>query len=127
MKGKHMGLNAHIYKNGGATHGGVVSSVADEVTIVNCDGPFDPLPTTPPVIVKSGPGNRNDGRPRHVIAVPATKDTNGNWVELTDTGKCRMCGGTFVATSDSRFHDLVERLGGARGTAISMHDVFSEC
>lgn len=121
-----MGLHASIYKNKGYTYNGVVSSKADEVTVVNCDGPFEPSPAEPPVIVKLGPGNRNDGRPRHVIAVPAVKNADGHWVETTDTGKCRMCGGTFINTSDSRFHELIERLGGVRGVAISMHDVFSE-
>lgn len=120
-------MHANIYQSRHGSFGGVVSGNALEVTIVNCDGPFDPSLECPPVIVTLGPGNRNDGRPRHVIAVPATKNADGAWVEMTESGKCRMCGGTFVATSDSRFHEMVERLGGARGTAISLHDVFSAC
>jgi len=122
-----MGLHANIYKNAGATYGGLVSTHAENVTVVNCRGPFEPSPDAPAVLVVLGPGNRNDGRPRHVIAVPAVKHESGEWIEMTDTGRCRMCGGTFVATSDSRLHELVEHLGGVRGAAISMHDVFSEC
>ena len=118
-----MGLIAEIYKSSGSNcSADGISNRFNSVTIVNAEGPFDPAEDRPAVLLILGPGNRVGSGPKHVIAVPA-EFVNGRWVELKGQGS-RMNGGTFIATSDSRYHELVERLGGVRGTAISFHDRF---
>lgn len=113
-----MGLNASIFKSDlGDCSAGGISATHNNVNLVNADGPFDPNDKHPPCMLIRGAGHG------HVICVPA-ENVGGRWVELRKQGASRMCGGTFVSTSDSRFHDLVDRLGGRRGTAVSFHDRF---
>lgn len=118
-----MGLIANIHKhNGQSCSLNGLSERFNDVVIVNADGPFDPTPTMPAVMLIRGPGGNG-----HVIAVPAMlaarNDKAAQWVEMTDMGS-RMNGGTFIHSSDSRFHELVAKLGGQRGTAVSFHDRF---
>jgi hypothetical protein len=114
-----MGVNANILKhNAESFSSGGISENYNDVCIVNANGPFDPNETHPAVLIVRGPGGNG-----HVIAVPAEKNKSGKWVESKGKGS-RMFGGTFINASDSRFHDLVESLGGLRGTAIGFHDRF---
>jgi len=116
-----MGLRAEIFKSAvlGDCSGGGISGRFDTVTLVNCDGPFMPREDAPAVMLINGPGSRD-----HVIAVPAELDTaTATWVQ-SRPGGVRMFGGTFINSSDSRYHDRVAELGGVRGTAVQFHDRF---
>jgi hypothetical protein len=115
-----MGLHADILlpKDGRDSSLNGFSAKFKQVTIINADGPFKPSATAPPVELIRGPGGSG-----HVIAVPV----NSEFADVPHTDKMwRMASAGFVHTSDSRFHDLVARLGGTRGTAISMHDRFED-
>ena len=85
-----MGMIASVFRSdlGDCSMKGV-SSRATKVCVVNVDGPFDPDAETPAVrLVKRKHGN--------VVAIPVGLDE----FEV-------MFGGTFVSTSDSRFHEAV--------------------
>jgi hypothetical protein len=113
-----MGLLAWIYKaNGMDCSNGGISETADRVVIVNAEGPFKPGDALPAVMLVVGPGGGG-----HVIAVPAVPSHAVGWRE--EERGCRMFGGSYVAASDSRFSDLVRRLGGQPYTAIGLHDRF---
>lgn len=117
-----MGLHASIYKNKGQDFSAKgISSRANEVTVVNASGPFDPSDNAPAVLLIVGPGRHKGGSP-NIIAVPAVKTTKG-WEELKNSGASRMCGGTFVSTSDDRLAELIHKLGGV-GSIVSFHDRF---
>lgn len=106
-----MGLIANIYKNGGTdcSNGGL-SSRYDKVTVVNVDGPFDPADDRPAVMLL--PGNL----PGVAKVVPVV---GGNVAQTHGP----MMGGCYVATSDSRFVEAVERITGARFYgAVALHD-----
>jgi hypothetical protein len=101
-----MGLLAWIYDSplGNCSNKGL-SSKFKEVCIVNVDGPFSPSEKTPAVrLVKRKWGN--------IVAIP---------VGLEDSGT--MFGGAYVATSDSRFSQAVEKLSGyEHGFPVALHD-----
>lgn len=108
-------LTAGIYKHGRKCANGGISDRHDLVTVVNAEGPDDrPMPNAPPVILVS----RRDG---DCVAYPASKGENG-WE--VDGGQYRyMFGGTYIATSDSRFSDAVQgKTGGYFYGAIPLHD-----
>jgi hypothetical protein len=43
----------------------------------------------------------------------------GEWIEAPGWW---MMGGNYAATSDSRFSDAIEAIGGTRGMAVKIHD-----
>ncbi|USN14496.1 hypothetical protein DOMOVOI_00210 [Brevundimonas phage vB_BpoS-Domovoi] len=118
-----MGLIVSIYRRAAADHpgdiikldsvdctnGGVTSKVA-QLTLVNVDGPFDPNPSRPAAYLVKG------NVPGAVKIVPATDtgEMDTRWL---------MAGGNYAGTTDSRFNEAVERLGGPRfGGPVSVHD-----
>lgn len=110
-----MGLILEVFKcrYGDCSAGGISHDHA-EVTAVNCEGPFDPTPERPAVIIES-----------HVAgclrAIPATDD--GKPKKFPGAGP--MFGGTYVACSDSRFSQKVAQLLGHKFYgAVAFHDRF---
>lgn len=107
-----MGLLAYVYRTGrisDCSNGGISASF-HEVTIVNVEGPCDPSPAAP--AVKLVPG----AFVGTALIVPCNKPE----------GRIGpMMGGAYVATSDSRFSNAVERLTGHPFYgAVPFHDRF---
>lgn len=75
------------------------------LTLVNVSGPFEPSDDAPAALLIQGPG-------KTAIITPADDYTEG----------AQMFGGTFGATSDSRFQQAVEALVGVSHFAVSIHD-----
>jgi len=111
-----MGTIVHVYRSAAfddASNGGI-SSNHSALTVVNAEGPFEPSPSRPAVILRKGPLGT-------VHIVPSVKDENGVWGY--DRTKQFMSGGNFAATSDGRFHDAVKRVSGSSiYGAIAIHD-----
>lgn len=103
-----MGLRAHIYKHEGRdfSNGGI-SEHADEVTITNIDGPFEPSDDAPAVLLVSG----NLPRTAKIVPVGAPEGVVGP-----------MAGGTYVSTSDSRFAEAVQGYTGSYQNVVALHD-----
>lgn len=116
-----MGLNAYIVRHGtGDFSGKGLSSTHDEVCIVNVDGPFEPDLRHPAVMLI-------EGALFSVIAVPAAThgaESDYSYIPSKFTGLVGpMFGGTYIATSDSRFGHAIEALLGHRFYgAIPFHD-----
>jgi hypothetical protein len=80
---------------------------ADKVTLVNVEGPFEPSDGRPAALLVDGPrGSKN--------IKPATRDAKGGWVIAP--GRF-AAGGSYVATTDTRFGEAVGFYG-----AVSLHD-----
>lgn len=112
-----MGLNVIVYRSnalGDCTNGGI-SSKYDTLTVVNVEGPFEPSRDRPAVMLVQGPGAQWNANP---IIVPAIWTGDG-WREAPGPF---MAGGNFADTSDSRFADAIQALGGTRGMAPKIHD-----
>lgn len=109
-----MGLHASIYKHPlyrRCANGGI-SERCDEVCVVNVEGPFEPDDRHPAVILDSH-------RKGIVRIVPAFR-RDGAWVAVEGW---LMDGGAYVATSDSRFREAIERLTGSDFYgAVALHD-----
>ena len=118
-----MGLTVSIYRAARAdrsgdrlklddvdcTNGGVSSRVA-RLTLTNVDGPFEPNPDAPAALLIKG---NMAGAVRIVPQGPEGEVIPG-WL---------MFGGNYAGSSDSRFHEAVERLGGPRfGGPVAIHD-----
>ena len=104
-----MGLRANIYRSdlGDCSNNGI-SSRAQNVTILNCDGPFEPTFDAPAVVLERGVF---DGT---VVARPYYEGDSKPWF---------MAGGTFIGTSDARFSRKVEEIiGGRFYGAVPFHD-----
>jgi hypothetical protein len=113
-----MGLLASIYRSGrGDFSNGGISGQAERVCIVNIAGPFTPDEDTPAVMLV--PGNLRGT----VKAVPAVPIGDG-YVPMAPADMIGpMDGGTYVATSDSRFGDKIAELCGVRFYgAVALHD-----
>ena len=83
------------------------------VTVLNIDWPFEPTPDAPAALLTQ---NALGGP----IIVPAFIDELGNAQPVKRGGMIGpMFGGTFAASSDSRFGRATEQSG-----AISIHDRF---
>ena len=109
-----MGIIADIYEgkgNGNCSANGI-SVRFKHVCIVNASGPFEPRDGMPGVRIEKHPAGERYG----IRAVPVE----------SGEGVGPMFGGCYVATSDSRFWDLVEELlGGDRHHgAVALHDRF---
>lgn len=103
-----MGLRVSVYRSslGDCTNGGV-SSKYDNLTVVNADGPFDPSEDAPAAKLVVGPYDT-------IRLVP---------VDLLETNAWVMFGGNLASTSDSRFGEAIEKLGGDRfAAAVKIFD-----
>lgn len=102
------GIRLSIYKDRGRNYSnGGLSSKTDEVTLVGpgIRGPFKPTPESPAVKVVT----YNTGSRKHVHIEP---------VEPCPAGYVGyMAGGSYVATTDSRFSEATGFYG-----AVSFHD-----
>ena len=85
------------------------SSRFDQVCVVNADGPFDPSDEYPAVVIVP---HRTVKGAIHAVSV-----------EHHEAKKWTMFGGNYLASSDSRFWELCERLGASRyHGAVAIHD-----
>ena len=111
-----MGLIVSVYRNAvgyDCTNGGI-SSRFTELCIMNIEGPFDPNEKRFPALLVPNVC-------KTVKIVPAHQDAKGNWIE----NKSPMFGGNFASTSDSRFHQHIEKmLGHTFYGAVPIHDRF---
>jgi hypothetical protein len=112
-----MGLHISVYRNAewadgtDCTNGGL-SSKYTSLCVVNAEGPFEPSAQSPAVLLDNHYKNS-------VRLIPAEK-VGGVWKPIK--GHWQM-GGNYGATSDSRFGELIERLGGVRFYgAVAIHD-----
>ena len=112
-----MGLILSVYRDTAikcdCTAGGI-SSKFTEFTVINCEGPFDPTPDRPAVLLEA----HVPGCVRIVEAGPDGKVAKKPWA-------CGpMFGGNYAATSDSRFGEKIRfLLGGAKFYgAVAIHD-----
>ena len=103
-----MGLRVSILRNtnyGDCSNGGV-SAYYDNLTIINVDGPFEPTNDSPAAILKKG-----NLRGTVVVVPERVKD---EWT---------MMGGCYVATCDSRFTNVIEKITENRFYgAVPLHD-----
>ena len=84
-----------------------VSSWAERLTVVNVEGPFEPRPDAPAVILE-------EHVPGCLRLVPRDLKASGAWA---------MFGGNYAATCDSRFRQACETLLGHRFYgAVAIHD-----
>jgi len=111
-----MGLNVLIYKFplGDCTNNGISGGKAESLCLVNVDGPSEPSDKVPAAMLVKGNGNGL------VKIVPAVYCEIG---EYTPDPRWCMMGGNYAATSDSRFHEAVEKITGRRSYgAVPIHD-----
>jgi hypothetical protein len=103
-----MGMIASVFRSEmiDCSNGGL-SSRFEKVVVVNVEGPFEPSDKMPAVKLVRG------NLPNTAKIVP---------VELEEG--CVMFGGTYVATSDSRFGRAVEKVAGIPFSfgAVPFHD-----
>ncbi len=97
-----MGLIVDIFRNDYRSDLCIFKD-AKSVTVVNIDGPFDPAPDRPAAMLTH--------RGRNLVVIPVGDD--GIPVDLTDVA----FGGSYAATSDSRFSAAVPFYG-----AVPIHD-----
>lgn len=104
-----MGIYANIFDSArGRDALSILPKMADQVLVLNAAGPFDRRAGEPAVVIESH-------MPGIVRAVPVDQD--GKPIAGT------MKGYSFIASSDSRFSELVEGLTGARFYgAVALHD-----
>jgi hypothetical protein len=76
-----------------------------QVTLTNVSGPFEPTEDAPAAKLVQGYG-------KTAIIVPEDEYTDG----------AQMFGGTYAATSDSRFSEAVKALSGISHVAVAVHD-----
>ena len=106
-----MGIIATVYahpKHNCSLNG--ISSRFTEVTVVNVEGPFDPTPERPAVLMERHTSNA-------IRLVPCSDQG------VKDPGIWWMFGGSYVATSDGRFSGKAkELLGHEFYGAVALHD-----
>jgi len=111
-----MGMIAEIFRNDmfkDCSNGGMSSNFTS-VTVVNVDGPFEPTVGRPAVFIKEGTFKGT------IKCVPAVKSLSGEYEEDT---RWFMMGGTYIATSDSRFSAKCKELvGQSFYGAVPFHD-----
>jgi len=104
-----MGLRVSIIGEGRNCSNGGVSSQANNLTIVNIDGPFEPSDDAPGAVLKSHVF-------RSVVVVP---------VDVPDGVAGPMAGGNYVVSSDSRWGQKLTEMGQANSyIAVPLHDRF---
>lgn len=112
-----MGIVAYIYKEKGLSFSnGGASSKYDKLTLVNVGGPFDPSEDAPAALLL--PNALGSAK-----VVMAVKQGNA-WVPYKPaSGVGPMFGGTYVASSDSRFSEgVADILGRGFYGAVPLHD-----
>jgi hypothetical protein len=110
-----MGIIIHVYRapDGDFTNGGISGRVKT-LTVVNVEGPFEPTPDRPAVILTTGPLG-------HPIIVPVREPVETPDIELIGP----MFGGNLADTSDSRWGRAVRNIAGRySSTAVPIHDRF---
>jgi hypothetical protein len=115
-----MGLTVDVFHNplGDCTNHGI-SSQATRLTIVNVEGSSEPSDDAPAAMLVEG------ALPGIVMIIPAYFDKAADaYVEWKSaSGPSQMFGGNFAATSDSRFHQAIEKITGNRfHGAVAIHD-----
>lgn len=110
-----MGMIVSVYRNslGDCTNGGI-SKTADQLCVVNCDGPFSPRDDLPAVLLEIS----KHGVMRLIPAQPRAVHGDG-W---EPTPGWFMNGGNFGSTSDQRFCELVTAMGGQGNAALPIFD-----
>lgn len=118
-----MGIIANVYRTGSTrgcdmglmkvedcTNNGWSSGHGfDRVCVVNADGPFEPSDDCPAVMIVP---HRTVKGAIHAISL-----------HHHETKQWTMFGGNYLASSDSRFWELCERLGASRyHGAVAIHD-----
>lgn len=95
-----MGLNISVYRNAefdtDCTNGGI-TSMFNQLNVVNLDGPFEPDEKSPAVLLVD---DRPTGKPYPKLVPAEWNEEKGEWV------RCEgwyMAGGNYGGTSDSRF------------------------
>lgn len=105
-----MGLHLDIYRGTWNDTANVFYG-RESVTVVNIPGPFNPQPGDAVALLERH-------TPGACRLVPATLQA-GEWVPMEGMA----AGGTYAATSDSRFNDTMrELLGGNFYGAVAVHD-----
>jgi hypothetical protein len=106
-----MGIHVSIYnaERSGRDALSVIPAAAKGLCIVNASGPFEPSADYPAAKIVPAAGGPGAAR-----CVP---------LEAFEAGKWLMKGYSFVASSDSRFSECVEKVIGARFYgAVALHD-----
>lgn len=105
-----------VYRNGEDCTNNGISKKHDTLTVVNVDGPFDPTPERPAVMLAQHP--TMPGICRIVPVIPHVGKP-GSFIAIPGT----MMGGNYAATSDSRWSAAVEKCVGHRFYgAVAIHD-----
>lgn len=120
-----MGLIAEVLKgSSGSCSNGGISEQAEQVCIVNVEGPFGPREEAPAVLLLAG-NVANTAK-----LVPAELETGmqaygGNRWKPVRGGVGPMMGGCFAYTPDGRFSEAVAKLTGvAHSGPVPLHDRF---
>lgn len=107
-----MGIHAYVFRKAGSDYDctlGGWSSRFTEVCVINAEGPFDPDDKHPAVILVP---HRTLRGAIHAISI--ADQSSGKWT---------MFGGNYLASSDSRFWQLCEKLGASLfHGAVAIHD-----
>jgi hypothetical protein len=103
--GVPVGLLISIYRDGYDSSLNVFQRKR-QVTLTNVSGPFEPTADAPAALLIAGHSTKS------AIIVPADEYTDG----------VQMFGGTYGATSDSRFSEAVKALCGTSHFAVAIHD-----
>jgi hypothetical protein len=114
-----MGLLVQVYRDnqGDSTNGGV-SSVLNEFTVANVEGPFEIETDAQNVLVLvEGPVNS-------VRLIPAVyNDDLGEWEPVTKAlDAWVMFGGNYAGTCDSRFSRATFEITGAKMSIVKIFD-----
>tara|TARA_B110000879_G_C10861770_1_gene389488 strand:+ start:68 stop:412 length:345 start_codon:yes stop_codon:yes gene_type:complete len=112
-----MGMIASVFRSsiGDCSMNGISSNFND-VTVVNVDGPFTPTEDRPAVMLLQG---AFEGTIKVVPAIHMRDDT------YQEDRRWSMFGGTYIATSDSRFSEKCKQITGQRYYgAVAFHDRF---
>ena len=111
-----MGLTVSILRDsdlGDCSNGGVSGRV-NKLTMINVEGPFEPSDNAPAAKLVEG----NLGGAKVIPCIDHPTIMMGDMSKLIGP----MMGGTYVATSDSRFSNKLEEMGVSMGVAIPFHD-----
>lgn len=105
-----MGLHLDIYRGTWNDTANVFYG-RESVTVVNIPGPFNPQPGDAVALLEQ--------HTRGACRLVPAELIGGEWVAV----KGMAAGGTYAATSDSRFNDTMEQLlGGNFYGAVAVHD-----
>lgn len=109
-----MGMIVSVYRgaHGDCTNGGI-SAKADKLCIVNVEGPFKPTDEMPAAMLDKS---------RHGVIRIVPVVWNPEHQHWQPCPKWYMNGGNFAATSDSRFREAVEKLGGTPAMGVPVFD-----